>query len=381
MPEHSPDPTDDAGAAAPVSRHHQHRAPYYGGQAVIEGVMMRGARMWAVAVRRPSGEVYLERHPVSEVPQRHPLLQRPMLRGVWALVDALSIGTRALTISANQSVDDDEQLSKKGMGGSLLVALGLFIVIFIAVPNAGLAWLLQPIDSELVYHVVEGLVRVAMFLGYLALIALMRDIQRVFAYHGGEHKTIAAWEHHERLVPDRIQRYSTVHVRCGTNFLMMVMVVSIFVYSVFGALVPPPEWVCWFGYASYHIGLRILLLPVVAGIAYESLRLGASDDSLATRLVMRPGLWLQKITTKPPDDSMVEVAIRAFQAVVPAADLGGRTVALPAPVVWGPDEAPADLYAKVGQPGDVTQPTDAPDGLRAPSRGSASYSHRSAGDP
>lgn len=338
-----------------MSRDHDHTSPsgdhqptYYGGQAVIEGVMMRGARMWAIAVRRPSGEIYLERHPVSDVPQRHPILQRPMLRGVWALVDALSIGTRALTISANQSVDDEEQLSKKEMGGSLAVALLLFVVVFIAVPNAGLAWLLQPLDSELAYHLIEGLVRVAMFLGYLAAISMMRDIKRVFAYHGGEHKTIAAWEHGERLVADRVQPYSTVHVRCGTNFLILLMVVAIFVYTVVGAIVPPPEGVGVVGYAIYHIGLRIVLLPVVAGVAYESLRLGAADAGWLTRVVMQPGLWLQKITTRPPEDDMVEVAIRAFQAVVPAEDVARRSVPLPSPVVWGPDEAPSEVYATVG---------------------------------
>lgn len=331
-----------------MSRHHEHTPAFYGGQAVIEGVMMRGARMWAVAVRRPSGEVYLERHPVSDAPQRHPLLQRPMLRGVWALVDALSIGTRALTISANQSVDDDEQLSKKEMGGSLAVALVFFIVVFIAVPNAGLAWLLQPVDSELVYHVIEGLVRVALFLGYLTAISMMGEIKRVFAYHGGEHKTIAAWEHDEPLEPSRVQPYSTLHVRCGTNFLIILLVVAIFVYTVFGAIVPPPEGVGVLGYAVYHIGLRVLLLPVVAGVAYETLRLGAGEAGWLTRLAMQPGLLLQKITTRPPDDDMVEVAIRAFQAVVPVDDLEGQVVALPSPVVWGADEAPVEVYATVG---------------------------------
>lgn len=325
-----------------------HQPTYYGGQAIIEGVMMRGARVWALAVRRPSGEIYLERHPVSDTPQRHPILQRPMLRGVWALVDALSIGTRALTISANQAVDDEEQLSKKEMGGSLAVALLLFVIVFIAVPNAGLAWLLQPLDSELAYHVIEGLVRVAMFLGYLAAISMMRDIKRVFAYHGGEHKTIAAWEHGEPLVTDRVQPYSTVHVRCGTNFLILLLVVAIFVYTVVGAIVPPPEGVGVVGYAAYHIGLRVLLLPVVAGVAYESLRLGAADAGWLTRMVMQPGLWLQKITTRPPEDDMVEVAIRAFQAVVPAETVGQRSVALPSPVTWGPDEASSEVYATVG---------------------------------
>lgn len=310
--------------------------------------MMRGARMWAVAVRRPSGEIYLERHRVSEAAERHRSLRWPMLRGVWALVDALSIGMRALTISANQSIEDEEQLSKRETGISLALAVVFFVVVFIAVPNAGLAWLLQPLDSELVYHIVEGLVRVGIFLGYLALISRMQDIKRVFAYHGGEHKTIAAWEHGEPLEPSRVQPYSTLHVRCGTNFLLLLVIVAIFVYTVAGTIVPPPPGVGTIGYAAYHIALRVVLLPVVAGVAYEALRLGAGTSGALTHVAMKPGLWLQRITTKPPDDTMVEVAIRAFQAVVPADDLAPRVAALPSPVVWGADDAPAGVYATVG---------------------------------
>jgi len=328
--------------------HEHHRPHFYGGQAVVEGVMMRGARVWAVAVRRPNGDVYVERRPVRDTPERHPWLRWPLVRGVWALYDALSIGTRALTTSANQAVEDEEQLSGKEIAGGLIPALLLFIVIFIAAPNLGLAALLEGRVSELTYHVVEGLVRVVMFLGYIALISLMSDIRRVFAYHGAEHKTIAAWEHGEPLEPERIQRYSTLHVRCGTNFLVMVMIVAILVYSVAGALVPPPEGVGILGYATYHIGLRILLLPVVAGVAYEALRLGAADRGPLTRLFMKPGLWLQRLTTRPPDDAMVEVAIRAFQAVVPSEDLRGRTAPLPAAIQWGPDEAPPEIYATPG---------------------------------
>ena len=316
-------------------RPHTH---YYGGQAVIEGVMMRGARTWAVAVRRPSGEIYVERHSVSDFPQRHPLFRKPMFRGMFGLVDALTIGTRALSISANQSVDESERLSGKQMGGSLVMALLLFVGVFIVVPNVGLAFLNDRIDSNVGYHLVEGVVRMAIFLGYLFAISLLADIRRVFAYHGGEHKTIAAWEHGEQLEPAAVGKYSTLHVRCGTNFLLMVMLIAIVTYTLAGSVVPAPEGGVLVT-ATYHILLRVLLLPVVAGLAYEGLRLGAGKDNPLVRALMKPGLWLQMITTKPPTDDQIEVAIRAFEAVVPTAHLAGRTVALPSPLVWGPDEA------------------------------------------
>jgi uncharacterized protein YqhQ len=338
-----------------------HSPHYYGGQAVIEGVMMRGQTAWAVAVRRPSGEIYLERHTVSDFPKRHPLFTKPMFRGMYGLVDALTIGTKALTISANQSVEEEEQLTGKQMGGSLVMALLLFIGVFIILPNVGLAALRDVFGSEFVYHVVESVVRVAIFLGYLGAISLLADIRRVFAYHGGEHKTIAAWEHDEPLEPARIQRYSTLHVRCGTNFLLMVMVIAMIVYTLAGTLVPPSEEIGTIGYATYQVLLRVLLLPVVAGLAYEGLRLGAGkeDSNILVRALMKPGLWLQMITTKPPTDDQVEVAIRAFEAVVPSAQLSGRTIELPSPVVWGPDDTEPGAF---GLPADVTgAPIEQPD--------------------
>ncbi|HVM00206.1 MAG TPA: DUF1385 domain-containing protein [Egibacteraceae bacterium] len=336
-----------------------HSPHYYGGQAVIEGVMMRGQDNWAVAVRRPGGEIYLERHPVSDFPKRHPLFRKPMFRGMYGLVDALTIGTRALTISANQSVEQEEQLSGRAMGGSLALALLLFIGVFIILPNVGLATLRDVFGSEWVYHVVESVARVAIFLGYLWAISLLADIKRVFAYHGAEHKTIAAWEHGERLEPRAVDQYTTLHVRCGTNFLLMVMLIAMVVYTLAGALVPPAEATGWLGYATYQIVLRVVLLPVVAGLAYEALRLGAGRDNLLVRAMMKPGLWLQMITTKPPDDDQIEVAIRAFEAVVPSAQLEGRTYGgLTSPVVWGPDDAQPNAY---GLPADVTGAPIAPE--------------------
>jgi uncharacterized protein YqhQ len=322
----------ESGAAAPH---------YYGGQAVIEGVMMRGADTWAVAVRRPAGDIWVERHPVSDFAKRRPIWRRPMLRGCYALADAMAVGLKALSISAEHAVPEEEEpLNKKAIGGTLIVALVLFLAIFIVLPNAMLAPVHRWLGDGILYHTVEGVLRIVIFLAYLAAITLMADIRRVFMYHGAEHKTIAAWEAGERLIPETVDRYSTLHVRCGTNFLIMVMVLALLVYSVAGVLVPPPEGIGWVGTVTYHVLLRILLLPVVAGLAYEGIRLGAAKgDNPVVDALMRPGLWLQLITTKPPTPDQVEVAIRAFEAVVPERNLEGRTVELPSEVVFEVDEA------------------------------------------
>ncbi|HUH06632.1 MAG TPA: DUF1385 domain-containing protein [Egibacteraceae bacterium] len=334
---------DAADSAAPEEPRKGAKPHYYGGQALIEGVMMRGAEAWAVAVRRPSGDIYLERHPVSDFPKRRPLFAKPMFRGMYGLVDALSIGTRALGISANQSVEDHEQLSGRQMGGSLALAALLFIGIFVVLPNVGLAFVSGRIGDGWLYHLVEGVVRMGIFLAYLFAISLLADIRRVFQYHGAEHKTIAAWEHGENLTPDAVSPYSTLHVRCGTNFLLMVMLIAIVTYSTAGWLIPVPEGGAIVK-ATYHIALRLALLPVVAGLAYEGLRLGAGRDNWFVRMLMKPGLWLQMVTTKPPSQDQIEVAIRAFEAVVPARTLAGRNdPTLPSGVVWGPDEATEHL--------------------------------------
>ncbi len=280
-------------------------AHFYGGQAVLEGVMMRGRGHWAVAVRRPDRSIHIESHEIHSVAKRFPVLAKPGFRGVLALGQALSIGVRALTISANQSVEEEEQLSSKQMAGSMVLAFTLFAAVFIAGPYIGFRFLRSSISSSLLRNVLEGVGRVALFLGYLALIGRMKEIRRVFEYHGAEHKTIAAYEHDDELVPQRVDRYSTLHVRCGTNFLLIVMVLTIAVYSVF-----PARGLVW-GIAS-----RLIAIPLIAGISYELLRLGARfTNSRLMRALMAPGLWLQKITTKPPSGDQIEVAIASFREV------------------------------------------------------------------
>jgi uncharacterized protein YqhQ len=327
-----PQNDDSAPPAARSGPDPMEMAPhYYGGQAVIEGVMMRGSDRWAVAVRRPSGDIWLECHHTSSAPRDKPWLKWPMIRGCYALVDSLTIGMKALGISATQAYpeDEDDEMSTAAMGASMVIALLLFIGVFIFLPSAGTkgvdALIGGVMGDGVWFHLVESFVRIAIFLGYLWSISLIADIRRVFQYHGAEHKTIAAWEHGEVLEPENVDKYSTLHVRCGTNFLILVMLIALVVYTVGGLLVPPPEGIAWYFAVLYHVVLRIVLLPVVAGLAYEQLRLGAAKaDNPFIHAMTLPGLWLQKITTKQPTRDQIEVAIRAFEAVVPAEHRTGR---------------------------------------------------------
>jgi uncharacterized protein YqhQ len=278
---------------------------FYGGQAVLEGVMMRGAEVWAIAVRRPDGEIHRESHDIDSVAKRVPILRKPMIRGVIALGQALAIGFKALLISANQSVEEEEQLTKRQMAVSMGVAIVFFIALFMIAPTILFRVAERAVGSGLVVNIGEGIFRVLLFLGYLLLIGRMKDIRRVFQYHGAEHKTIAAYEHDEALEPAKVDRYSTLHVRCGTNFLLIVMVLTIFVFALFGR---PTFWLL--------LASRVFAIPIIAGLAFEALRLGARfPESMVVRALMAPGLWLQKITTKPPTPDMIEVAIASFEEV------------------------------------------------------------------
>jgi uncharacterized protein YqhQ len=291
----------DAGRPAPSPD----RPHLYGGQAVVEGVMMRGARHWAVVVRRPAGDLYVESHDIDSVVDRHPFLGKPGLRGIIVLGQSLAIGTRALMIAANQSVEDEEQLGKGAVGVTLAIAFLLFIGLFVVAPTALFSWIETRTAAGVGLLILEGLFRVGLFVGYLWLISLTKDIHRVFEYHGAEHKTIAAFEHDADLVPDQVDRFPKEHVRCGTNFLIIVMIITIFVFTLFGT---PGLW--------WRIGSRIVAIPIIAGIAYEALRLGARfPGSLLMRSLMRPGIWLQKITTQEPDEDQIEVAIASFTEV------------------------------------------------------------------
>jgi uncharacterized protein YqhQ len=279
----------------------------YGGQAVVEGVMMRGQDHWAVAIRETTGDIYVESHDIDSIAQRHPIWRKPFFRGILVLGQSLRIGIRALMIASNHATDEDEQLSSRQVGVALVIALVAFVTIFVLGPTTLFVWVQHRLDLHgVLVNVAEGMFRVALFVGYLWVLGRTKDIHRVFEYHGAEHKTIVAYERGEELVPTGIERFPKEHVRCGTNFLIIVMIVTVFVFSLFGT--PGLLW---------RLGSRIVAIPIIAGLAYEALRLGAKyPDSLGMRALMRPGIWLQKITTQQPDTGQIEVAVASFEEVL-----------------------------------------------------------------
>ncbi|WP_019543817.1 DUF1385 domain-containing protein [Selenomonas bovis] len=281
-----------------------------GGQAVIEGVMMRGPKDVATAVRDPNGRIQVETHPVSSIADRYPILKKPMLRGTVSLVESLVLGLRSLSYSAKMAGDEDEQLTDKEMAGTIIFALVLASILFIAIPTGAAKFFHFITDDPVFLNLMEGFLRLAIFLAYIGGISRMKDIRRVFQYHGAEHKTIHCYEAGLPLTVANVQKFSRLHPRCGTNFLLIVMLVSIFVYAFLG----------WPGLIE-RIVSRILLLPVVAGISYELIRFaGRTTNPVALKLI-KPGLWLQYLTTRPPQDDMVEVAIESLKAVLPAEEI------------------------------------------------------------
>ena len=281
-----------------------------GGQAVIEGVMMRGPKDVATAVRDPNGRIQVETHPVSSIADRYPILKKPMLRGTVSLVESLVLGLRSLSYSAKMAGDEDEQLTDKEMAGTIIFALVLASILFIAIPTGAAKFFHFITDDPVFLNLMEGFLRLLIFLAYLGAISRAKDIRRVFQYHGAEHKTIHCYEAGLPLTVANVQRFSRLHPRCGTNFLLIVMLVSIFVYAFLG----------WPSLIE-RIVSRILLLPVVAGISYELIRFaGRTTNPVALKLI-KPGLWLQYLTTRPPQDDMVEVAIESLKAVLPAEEI------------------------------------------------------------
>lgn len=279
----------------------------YGGQAVIEGVMMRGPKTRSIAVRRPDNSIVIDRRQINSAVQKYSFLKWPGVRGVVALFESLILGLEALSYSANQAVDEEEELTKREIAVTILIALGLAVLLFVVLPTASTHWAASRIQNPFWNNVIEGIIRIGVFLSYVAAISRLKDIQRVFQYHGAEHKVINAYEAGEPLEPQVVQRYSTLHPRCGTSFLLIVMVVSIFVFAALGH----NDDILW------RILSRVLLLPVVAGLSYELLKLSSRyTHNWLCRTAIAPGLWLQKLTTREPDDSQVEVAISALKAVL-----------------------------------------------------------------
>jgi uncharacterized protein YqhQ len=284
-----------------------------GGQAVLEGVMMRTPSSWSVAVRRPDGGVSCISNAVTSPASRRRWLRLPVIRGVVALGESLAIGFRALAISASVASaeeGEDGELSGELTRGQLIFAFAMaigFTVIVFKVSPALLTDLL-PIHSTIVFVLVEGVIRVSLLIGYLALISLIPDLRRVFQYHAAEHKAINAYEDGAELTPERVQSYSKIHLRCGTAFLLWVMVIAVFVF----ALVGRPSW-------PLLIASRVLLLPVIAGLAYELIRFGSKHPhNRLVRGLLSPGLWLQGLTTREPTLDQVEVSINALKDVLAA---------------------------------------------------------------
>jgi uncharacterized protein YqhQ len=282
-----------------------------GGQAVLEGVMMRGPSHWSLAVRKVDGDIALLDHEINSVMVKHRFFRLPIIRGVIALGESLAIGFRALAISANyaaQEEGDDEEVSTEIGRGALIfafaIAIGFALLLFKVTPALITSWL--PIDTTGVFVVVEGLIRVTIFILYLVLISFLPDLKRVFQYHAAEHKAINAYEAGDELEPERVQGYSLIHPRCGTAFLLWVMVIAIFVFAFFGQ----PVW-------YWLILSRIALLPVIAGIAYELIRFaGRHTDNRVLMTLLAPGLWLQRLTTREPSLDQLEVSIRALKDVL-----------------------------------------------------------------
>jgi len=284
-----------------------------GGQAVLEGVMMRSPAHWALAVRKPNGEIAEHTTSISSPMARHRVFRLPVIRGVVALGESLAIGFRALAISANyaaQDADADEkeevetQLSRGAIFFAFAIAIGFAIALFKVTPALITTWL--PIETDGLFVIVEGLIRVTIFILYILVISLLPDLRRVFQYHGAEHKAINALEAGGELTPENVQRFSLIHPRCGTAFLLWVMVIAIFVFAFIGQ----PSW-------PWLIASRILLLPVIAGLAYEVIRFaGKHTDNRLLMGMLAPGLWLQRLTTREPSLDQLEVSIRALREVL-----------------------------------------------------------------
>jgi len=318
-----------------------------GGQAVLEGVMMRGIRTWSVAVRAPTaaqlergereipaGEIAVQTFPFSSALRRHRLLRLPLVRGVVALGGSLAIGLRALNISANaqlvappregETEGEGDALSGAAWIGALVVSFAFAIGLFFVVPVGLVSLIKSQLHSSTLFWLIEGVVRTAIFLGYLLLLSRMRDLRRVFEYHGAEHKTIACHEAGRELTPENAATFSRLHPRCGTSFLLIVMIVAIFAFAPIGL----PVW-------YLLVATRILGVPLIAGISFEIIKFAARHRERAwVRVLMAPGLALQRLTTREPDHSQLAVAIAALRSVLEveagdggsAADLVGLEV-------------------------------------------------------
>jgi uncharacterized protein YqhQ len=286
-----------------------------GGQAVLEGVMMRGISTWAVAVRNPQGQIELTSEPLVPWAQRHRVWRLPVIRGVVALGESLKIGFRALAISANAQLEDDEDGEPEEIGGwvwglTIALSLALAVGLFFVVPVGLTSLIKDQLGSAFLFWLIEGILRTAIFIAYIVAISRLPDLRRVFEYHGAEHKTISCYEAEDELVPSRAKLYSRLHPRCGTSFLLIVMVLAIFVFAPIGL----PAW-------YWLLASRILGIPLIAGLSYEVIKWAGRNRRKAwVRGLMWPGLMLQNLTTREPDEEQLAVAIAALEKVLEEED-------------------------------------------------------------
>ena len=286
-----------------------------GGQAVIEGVMMKGAEDVSIAVRKPDGEIIVKKEKLKS--NRKKVSKIPILRGIYTFVDSMVMGVKALIYSADfVEVEEEEKkkpskldefLEKNIVWISVVISVVFSVGFFILLPTVLVGVFKRFTDNNLILNGIEGIVRIAIFLGYILAISGMKDIRRVFEYHGAEHKSIFCYEHGEELTVENVRKYGRLHPRCGTSFLFIVMIVSILLFSMFS----------WSG-VLMRLLIRILLIPVVAGISYEIIKWAGRSQSKLSCIVSAPGMWLQKLTTREPDDKQIEVAVEALKSVLVA---------------------------------------------------------------
>ena len=277
---------------------------YYGGQAVMEGVMMRGKHTLVTAVRQPQGQIVTDKQVLSSL-YTGVARRTPLIRGIIVMIESLILGIKSLMYSANVALEEEnEKVSGALIWVMLIVAMTMVVALFFIVPL--LLTKLLHIESSLLFNLVDGLIRIIIFIIYLRLVGLMKDMRRVFAYHGAEHKTVNAYEAGVTLDVESVRRFSRAHVRCGTSFLFAVVIISILIFALVGV------HTTWLMVLS-----RIVLVPVIAGVSYEFIYfIGRHTDNVIARILSRPGLWLQSLTTREPDDSQIEVAIAALKQVI-----------------------------------------------------------------
>ena len=278
----------------------------YGGQAVIEGVMIRGRTSVVTAIRRPGGEIAVDARPVPAISKSW-LRRTPILRGMLILIEAMVLGIRSLIFSANAAMEEEEEeIPAKAIWGMIAVSVILVVLLFFIAPLFLTKLVNTYIPNSLVFHIVEGIIRMAIFIGYLKLISLLPDLKRVFTYHGAEHKTVNAYEAGVPMEVEAIRVYSRAHVRCGTSFLFLVLIIAIIIFAFIG------RDILWLMIVS-----RIVLIPVIMGLGYEVIYFGAKHtNNRLMKIVLAPGLFMQSLTTGEPDDSQIEVAIAAMNKAV-----------------------------------------------------------------